>query len=532
MTIKWLEHRKIVESMERLDEALKKIDTKISINFKIAFISTVIIGLVAHLYMFTNKFPNYDDMGLNSFGATFRLGRWFLWVLGAVAYHLDYVYSIPLVNGLITIVLLAVSAGMIADLLQLKNNIATVIVAGILVVFPSWTATFFFMYTAPYYAVAVFLMTLSAYFYYKYQYGYLFAGFCIALSMGIYQAYLPFGATLYVVLLILEVYKEDTEWVELLKKALKNLFVLVIGVVVYYLIMKISLVVTNQQLADYKGTGQMGNISLSLIPQMISKMFIDGFGVMFNNNLEISHNLVLKAGYAALYLADVIAAIVSCGYFIKKKKAGKAGMLLLFLLAFFVAVNGIFIMCPAEDAVYVLMTYSYTFLIILPICMTDRILGQKGMSVQKLMAGMEYGIVGIATVMVLTYCHFANAQYLSMQLTYEQATSFYTTLITQIKSVEGYSDEMPIMVVESSSHIEDKTLYRNDVMNVFDISGRDEVLAETYSREYFLAYYCGFSPKYISADELPKEIADAMPVYPQEGSIQIIDGAVVIKLNE
>ena len=253
---------------------------------------------------------------------------------------------------------------------------------------------------------------------------------------------------------------------------------------------------------------------------------------MFNNNLEISHNLLLKAGYAVLYFIDAVILIISCGHFIKKKEIGRASMLVLFMIAFFAAVNGIFIMCPSDDAIYVLMTYSYAFLIILPICMVDRLLCQEGMKVQNLIVGLEYGIVGIASAMVLTYCHFANAQYLSMQLTYEQATSFYTTLVTQIKSVEGYSDELPIAVVESSSAIEDKTLYRNDVMNVFDISGRDEVLVETYSREYLLAFYCGFSPEYISMDELPKEVTDAMPVYPADGSIQVIDGVIAVKLNE
>ena len=518
--------------MDRVDKALRKLYAKMSADFKLAFISVIIIGLIAHLYMFTNKFPNYDDMGLSGFGATFRLGRWFLWVLGSVAYHLDYVYSLPWVNGLISLVLLAISAGMVADLLKLRNKIGTVIIAGILVAFPSWTATFFFMFTAPYYAVAVFLMTLSVFFYYKYRYGWIFSVFCIALSVGIYQAYLPFGATLYVVLLILEVYKKDIKWLSVFKKAIKNLIVLIIGVVIYYVIMKLSLVVTNQQLADYKGTGQMGNISLTLVPQMISKMLTDGLGVMFNNNLEISHNLLLKAGYAVLYFIDVVIVTISCGHFIKKKEIGRASMLVLFVIAFFVAVNGIFIICPSDDAIYVLMTYSYAFLIILPICMIDRLLSQEGMKVQNLIVGMEYGIVGIASAMILTYCHFANAQYLSMQLTYEQATSFYTTLVTQIKSVEGYSDELPIAVVESSSDIEDKTLYRNDVMNVFDISGRDEVLVETYSREYLLAFYCGFSPEYINMDELPKEVTDAMPVYPADGSIQVIDGVIAVKLNE
>ena len=518
--------------MDRVDKAFGKVYSQISSNFKIAFISAFIFALIAHLYMFTNKLPNYDDMGLNGFGATFRLGRWFLWVLGAVAYHLDLVYSLPLINGLISVVLLAASAGIIVDLLEVENKIAVVIIAGTLVVFPSWTATFFFMFTAPYYAIAIFLMTMSVHFYHKYKHGYILSVFCIVLSLGIYQAYLPFGATLYVVLLILGFYKKGVSCLEIFKKAVKNLFVLLIGVAIYYVLMKVSLLLTGQQLADYKGTGQMGKLSLELFPQMISKMFNDGLGIIVNNNLEISYNLLLKVGYALLYFADAVLVIFSCRYFVKKKEIGKACMIILFMLVFLVAVNSIFIMCPSEGAVYALMTYSYVFLMILPICMVDRLLGEKEIQWKKWVIRIEYGVVGITFLMILNYCHFANAQYLSIQLSFEQATSFYTTLVTQIKSVDGYSDDMPIAIIEGTLDIEDKTFYRNDVMDIFDMSGRDDVLAETYSREYLLAYYCGFSPEYISMDELPEAVAKAMPVYPADGSIQVIDGVIAVKLNE
>lgn len=518
--------------MDRVDKVFKKIYAKISINFKIAFISAVILGLMAHLYMFTNKLPNYDDMALNGFGATFRLGRWFLWVLGAAAYHLNLVYSIPFVNGLISIVLLAVCAGIIADLMKLENKIAVVIIAGILVVFPSWTATYFFMFTAPYYAIAVFLMTLSVYSCKKYKYGYIFSIFCIALSMGIYQAYLPFGATLYVVILVLELYKNDADIKQVFLRAVKYFAILAAGVIVYYVLMKASLLITDQQLADYKGTRQMGELSLSLIPQIITRIFNDGFGVAINNNLELSYNFLLKFGYAVLYFIDAVMIVLSCVHFIKRKEYARTGMFLLFMTAFFIAVNSIFIMCPTEGAVYVLMTYAYTFLIILPIGMVDKLLGQREISWKKSIICMEYGIIGISFLMVLNYIHFANAQYLSMQLSLEQATSFYTGLITQVKSVEGYSDAMPVAIIENDSGVWDKTLYRNDVMNVFDISGRDEVLAETYNKEDFLAYYCGFAPEYVNADNISKEITDAMPVYPLDGSIQVVDNIVVIKLSQ
>ena len=94
--------------------------------------SVIIIGLIAHLYMFTNKLPNYDDMLINSFGATFRLGRWFLWLLGAVAYHLDLVYSLPWVNGILSLLFLAVAAMLMVDVLNIKNKISVVIISGVL----------------------------------------------------------------------------------------------------------------------------------------------------------------------------------------------------------------------------------------------------------------------------------------------------------------------------------------------------------------------------------------------------------------
>lgn len=517
--------------MNRLDDDIKSVYRKIPYNVKVAFFSSLIIGLIAHLYMFTNKFPNYDDMALNGFGATFRLGRWFLWVLGSVAYHLDLVYSIPLINGMVSLLLLAISSSIIVYLLDVKSNIAVVIISGILVVFPSWTATYFFMFTAPYYAVAVLLMVLSVYFSWNYKYGFILGICCIALSVGIYQAYLPFGASLYVILLLKKLINNDVEWKKVFRLAVKSLCVLIAGVVVYYIIMRLSLIVTNQELADYKGTGQMGQVSMSLIPQILQSIFTDGLGVIVNNNIEISYNLLLKVGYMALFLVDIILFGVCCKRYVTNKEFGRMLMFVLLIVAVFVAINGIFIMCPTEGAVYSLMTYAYAFYIILPVCMIEWLLSVRENRSENLIIAVEYGVVITSVAMIFNYCHFSNSQYLSMQLTYEQAKGFYTTLITQIKSVDGYTDDMPIAIIEDEAKIEDKTLYRNQVMDVFDISGRDDVLVETYSREYLLAYYCGFDPEYVADDFISEDIVKSMPNYPKEGSIQVIDGVVVVKLN-
>ena len=91
-------------------------------------------------------------------------------------------------------------------------------------------------------------------------------------------------------------------------------------------------------------------------------------------------------------------------------------------------------------------------------------------------------------------------------------------------------------VVLAGEDIADDSLYRNEVMRPFTISGKDNVLIDdAYGRPEFLRLYCGFDAKYMAADELSEksqsEIAK-MPVYPNEGSIQIIEGVMVIKLMD
>ncbi|MDE7202399.1 MAG: hypothetical protein K2O91_10990 [Lachnospiraceae bacterium] len=54
---------------------------------------------------------------------------------------------------------------------------------------------------------------------------------------------------------------------------------------------------------------------------------------------------------------------------------------------------------------------------------------------------------------------------------------------------------------------------------------------EAYSSEYLMRYYCGFAPGYVSADMVDAVKIVEMPIYPDSGSIQVIDGIVVVRLE-
>lgn len=515
--------------MERVDDTFKKIYRKLSRRFKTAFVASIIAGLAAHMYMFTNKLPNFDDLiGINSFGVTFRTGRWFLWVVGAVAYHLDLVFSLPWVNGLITLFFLGISAGMAADLLEMKSRTANAVLGASFVVFPSWTGTFFYMYTAPYYALAVLMSVVSVWLTVKYKRGILFSVILLACSLGIYQSYLPFTATFYVVLLFLMLFDDSYGYWDILKRALYYLLNLALGVLLYFGCMKLSLAFTGQELTTYKGISSMGRLELSRIPEIVKTIGVNFFGIFLNNNMEISYNYIIKGMYFVLFVLSAAMIVWLFWTLLKRKDILKAVETAVLAVIYVIAINFIYIMC--EDGIYSLMYFSYVFLMIFPFALLDRCIRLEK---AKTAVITEYVMTFMVFAGILSYCHFANGQYLSMQLSFDQALSYYTTMITEIKGVEGYQEDMK--VVFCGVDIVDKTLYHNEIMNTFSMSGRDDALADADAKQNFILYYCGFQAEMAEVDILSKQsriILEDMPTYPNEGSVRILDNAIVVKLSE
>ncbi len=269
-----------------------------------------------------NKLPNYDDIMLNSFGATFRLGRWFLWIVGAIAYHLELVYSLPWLNGLISLSFIAVANALIIGMLQIDNKWLISIVCGLLVVYPSWTGTFFFMFTAPYYALAIVLAVLAVYFVIKVR---ISLALCLLLYVcAVHWEFIKpiylFTAGLLVIILILQLYR-DCHWKEVLRNGIRYLAFLILSVGIYYLITRITLFATKQSFADYKGLGELGKFSFA---DTIKNIFLFPGANIVSNKLEISYNLLLKMSYTFSIVILLVELIITCTKWIKKQRIAEA----------------------------------------------------------------------------------------------------------------------------------------------------------------------------------------------------------------
>lgn len=70
--------------------------------------------------------------------------------------------------------------------------------------------------------------------------------------------------------------------------------------------MKLSLLITGQELSSYKGINSMGRLELSRIPEICRTIGVNFFGIFLNNNLEISYNFITKGMYLILLVTGAV----------------------------------------------------------------------------------------------------------------------------------------------------------------------------------------------------------------------------------
>ena len=238
--------------MESFD-VIRKLWKKIPANLLTCFFVSLVTGILTHLYMFTNKFPNWDDMAfISGPWATYDFGRWFLqdvhkWICS---------YSVPALNGVVGIVFLALSACVIVSLLGLRTHTASALIGIAMVTFPSVVSSNMFMFTTAEYDFAVLLAVLAVYFTLKYRFGFIGGCLLMVLSLAIYQSYFTMAASLFLMAEIMLILR-GTDVRKALIQALHAFITLAAGMAVYLVYTK-----TNYTLLDYRGMGSIGKTSV------------------------------------------------------------------------------------------------------------------------------------------------------------------------------------------------------------------------------------------------------------------------------
>lgn len=481
------------------------------IRYRVPYFTALAMGFLAYMFAFTNKLLIHDEITcLFGKGMDVSSGRWGLALISLIFPD----YSMPWLYGAVSLLMVSAAICLMLDLLRIKSVVIQAVLSAVIVTFPAQMDTFCYMFASSAYAAAMLLAVLSAWIFAKGKKGRWVAGpLMLAFSIGIYQAYLAFPASLFILLLI-ERYLDGDDTAELFREGLRCLAMLAVSAALYYIIMLVSLKISGESLNGYATSGLGANGILSGLVQayaIFPRLLLRGyFGYITPGLSRVLHCICV-----------IITAVELAAAFFAVNGRKRRALLVLLIVLFPLSISFIYLV---SNTVHTLVLYGFVSVYLLFGVLADGRIGKRR-RIEKdiLLASM--------TLIMLSNVTFANSVHLKQYLEYENAFSFYTSLLTQIRMDDDYDPALALAIVGEA----DATIYKTDSIPDHYITGMYPTLVNVYSRMDFLRFYVGYDVKYANRQErldisLTEEYS-AMPSYPDAGCIARIGDYLVVKLG-
>ena len=526
-----------------IKEKYDNIDKRI----KMCFLSAFICGLFAHIYALTNHLYNYDELWHTptGFGTGLEVGRWALSITVWIQKVLfDDCFTIPFINGTLTIILYAVAACFVVLSLDIKDEFYAIVVGGLMTTFPALTCRMFFMFTTHYYAIGIAMVAAGAWIIAKKKLNILKVTVAIALTvygMAIYQANFTTAVCILVGNLLVWLITENVELKTAIKKCINYVLYLGACMALFLAGSKIALSITGKQMETYENLDQMGRLSMEQLIEGIIRCYKTFFKLPIIDVYSMNPNRIVKIAFLICFLVFLYTFVK---VWMMKKEVYLKVLVSLVFAVLPIAVNLIIIMAISSGTMYSIMVYEIVFVFIISIacleairtCNSDITAIPNKMVIDKVETLLNSVTAVMLVITVITYIWFANGNYLAMEYTNQHDNAYYQTLMTQIKSVDGYHADMPITMI--GKPVVDSTYTRQDMIGgTFNISGKSSTNINAYSSWNIMTRVLGYDPVNRNSDEEEEyfrgldEVND-MPCYPSSGSIKIIDDTIVIKFQE
>ena len=498
-------------------------------RYKIVAISTFAFGLFSHGYMFLNKFSFLDDVvSLTTVGATYSSGRWFLGILERIVKTFFYgAYSVPWFIGIVSLCIITGMGILFVDIFHIKRDISCIIIGGLLITFPAMTGLYSFMFTSGYYAVSMLLSVLAVWLVKRSRHriwGVIIAVLCIACSMGVYQSNVGFSILAFLFLYIVETFEmRGKKFKDYVLKAVLYVGTLVGGLAGYLIINKIFLKVMSVELNSYRGISSMYS------KEVVSLNFDLLFGTFFDSYDSTLYFKVFveKTGYVYwLVLSISLMLLIYNGIkLVQEKKFVAILFMTLAALCIPVALNPFALV--NTDMVTSLVQLPKVMILIFTVLLMENTEFRKEV-IQKAI----WCVTSILLIYVnIYYAYYANRCYLAAEIHQVQTISWMTTLVTQIKSVEGFDENMEIAYIggmEDNTFVSDKSYFEPLEERFYNVDVRKQYVWKSYMKRW-----CGFHMEEVDQSTYEKleksSEVQSMTNYPNDGSIQIVDNIIVVK---
>lgn len=512
-------------------ELAKKVKTRLKTEDKIAFFSAFILGLCCHIFIFTNSMYNNDDIRYLhvSFDKP-ELGRWLL----TYAAGISSFFSLPVVNGLLSLLYLSLTAIVLVRLFCVTNKIGIVLISGILVTFPTMASLFSYMFAADGFCLSCLLSALAAYYVIrgsKRWHLYLAAAF-LCCSVGIYQAYLPFTLLLLLIHYVLVVLQPNQyENKDILRLTFSYIKMLALGMAAYYFFMQLTLKLKHMELSSYQGINESGVPGPGELVQRFAAAYRN-FLDFFRPDQVLALNGWLRAG---LVMTLCILFFCLAAFFIKNrvyKSPLRTGLLLLCLLCLPLAVN---VICLISEGVqiHMLMRHAWCLLFVAAVVFSEKAAPLFSGMRKKL---LDWAVLIALFLVIYNYFLLSNIAYFNMNFRYEKTYALCIKIMDRIEASEDYDNDRPIAFIGRYS----KTYKMDAVEALLDpmtgMKGPRVFMDSSRAYKPFIQNCLGEditipTPEEEAAIKETQEFQE-MPRFPHNGSVKVINGITVVKLND
>lgn len=511
------------------------------------FFSTFLIGFLVHFYMFSNKLINYFEMNniLTPMsidkGDTLAMGRWFLPVVS----RLSSVYSMPAVNGVICLTCLSLTACMVVDVFGLKRRVLIVLCEGMIVSFPGVASYLSYGVNTDVFCVALLLSVASGWILYQSacsKKGMALSALVLCFCVGVYQPFMSVTIALIFSMLYLQVWQEGKGFVSILKQALCYVLTLAAGFILYYIVLQIVTAVTGISVGDYHGINDMTSFTLKGIAKGGVYTYLYFVNYLFSMEYANFPLVIVFDGLAALlFLLYTVIGYRTC----QKEAREKGSLLCQILLVIFlpIGVNATpFLMADrVGNGVDRYMMFSMIFLFVLLLKLMDAVSENRA---GKEMLLARFGLVS-QWLTILSLCavicgsyYMCNQGYYRAEAMTKSTDSLLNRLAYRIESTEGWSPEMPVYLANCGALFNENCDTQNAAfLGLTRVDGTE--IKPWYNENAVVKYmqvYLNFPVTQVSAEQketiLASEEFKRMGIYPQENSMQMIDGVLVVKFGE
>lgn len=497
-----------------------------------AFWSACLLGIITHIYIFTNLILNHDSVWRIFYNNdNTASGRWFLKVLSDASTQ----FQLPVVIGVISILMLALTAGLTVSVLEASNRVTAILISAFLVTFPSVACIFSYMFTADAYFICLFLNTLAVYLAKRYSWGWLPAVVLCALACGGYQAFICYAIGLFLIDCILELFSSEREYKEILKKGIKYIAIVIASLLLYYSILMVITRVRGIALGAYQGISSINlfNIKgfLSQIPLAYKNFALYFKATPYNTK---PYQVIQILFFGCTFGAMLYLAVATRLY----REVWRVAFLIIGIGLFPLALNFITVLSVGAQ-VHALMIYSFVLGFVFSLKLIETAVQKMVISGTSCWNGVFLISAALAAMLVWNNFCVSNTAYLRLQVCYENSFALANRIVARIERLDGYSPKLPVAIVGEA----DRSLYggiEGGFSQFNSLTGTTDKLLfspEPHHRtRVFIEDYIGLHMLPPSKEQ--KEILKAseeikeLPSYPQEGSVILYNDVIVVKLGE